>query len=85
MSLPTLVFFLSVGLFISTVMLTVWERSVVDTTPTPKIQGCSTKKLETFKVISLAILAPLVAHFVFILTKMRSITTKRVAEAATIA
>ncbi|XP_006455713.1 hypothetical protein AGABI2DRAFT_121616 [Agaricus bisporus var. bisporus H97] len=83
-SLPTLIFFLSVGLFISTVMLTVWERSVVDMTPRLEIKGCSMKKFQTFKTISLVILAPIIVHFVFIFTKMRSIATLRIAEVATI-
>jgi hypothetical protein len=74
-SLPTFVFFLSVGLLITTAVLTVLERPVDGVAPDPaEMRGCPMERLQAFKNILFATLAAAVTHFVFVFTEMYSMT-----------
>ncbi|XP_006455595.1 hypothetical protein AGABI2DRAFT_121497 [Agaricus bisporus var. bisporus H97] len=83
LSLPNVVFFLSIGLLISTVILTFWERrSVVDPDLDLGMQGCPLTKLEVFKYTLVVTFAATVSHFTFIIIKLRSLTTLQPSESA---
>jgi hypothetical protein len=75
-SLPTFVFFLSVGLLIATAVLTVCERPMDGVVPNPmEIRGCPTERLQAFKNILFATLATAVTHFIFVIREMYSMAT----------
>lgn len=72
LSLPTVWFSLSAGLFISTVMISVWERSVAGVVVNAEKAACSTELLRVFKYISMITLIVALIHFLFLFAKMRS-------------
>jgi hypothetical protein len=64
-----------VGLLISTVLLTFWERPVATgVIPKSETQGCTVKRLQAFKNTLLAVLVAVVAHLNFVIIKLHFLT-----------
>jgi hypothetical protein len=83
--LPTFIFFLSVGLLISTSMLTFWERPIAGMTPKLETPGCTMKRLQAFKYTFLTMLSATVTHFTFVIVKLHFLTTFQTAESTSAA